>query len=213
MSYRFDWTLRKLNLGVSRMKLKIWLIITLALTLLTTVSLSAFASGITINQAISSSTTDPNYPASYLIDEKESTFWQLRNNVKQGWARLMLAQPSLIYGLKIKGSLGTDTELAVEYQANGEWLPFTAAKFRTLTGNDEEIDLSWDRIVTQAIRLKLISKSIVSGYITGIELMGEPGPSIFHQLRIKNIIPDHNASPSSPAYFLKELHRVWQTAN
>ncbi len=194
------------------MKGKIGLINILVIGLLGLMSLPAHAAEITINQTRTGVTTDLNHPASYLVDKQPDTFWKLKPEASQGWTELILDRPALIHGLKLDGYLGLDTVLTVEYQSGDEWLPFNAAEFKEISSN-ALIDLSWERVVTQTIRLRLQGNGAASSRFAEVELFGETASAVFHPLRSKKIISDNHTSPNAPAAFLSDgnTYTRWQT--
>jgi hypothetical protein len=129
----------------------------------------------------------------------------------QGWTQLILAKPTLIYGLNLAGSLGSDTQFTVEYQSDGVWIPFTAATLNALPNNGR-LDLSWDHVVAQTLRIRLSSSIYVSGYLSEVEVLGETATSILHRLQPEQITTNANTSPNAPVCFLSDgnTYTGWQ---
>jgi hypothetical protein len=198
----------------SGMKVKFSAIIIICLFSLVIISLPVHASGIAVSQTLTGITTDLNHPVGYLIDGNPSTYWRLQDGASEGWVVLTLAQPALIYGLKLDGSLGSGAELMVEYQSKDEWLPFTAAKITQLP-SDGLIDLSRDRAITQNIRLRLSGDTYVSGYLVEAEILGEPAAAVFHRLRPAKLTTDFNTASNAPVYFLSDnnTYTGWRLKN
>jgi hypothetical protein len=89
---------------------------------------------------------------------------------------------------------------------------FIAATVTTLP-TDGRLDLSWDRVVTQTLRIRLSSSTTdTSGYLSEVEVLGETATSILHRLQPEQISADTNTSPNAPACFLSDgnTYSGWQ---
>ncbi|TCL54575.1 RHS repeat-associated protein [Hydrogenispora ethanolica] len=194
------------------MKGKSGAIILTILALFILLCIPASASGLTVIQTRNGLETDPNHPANYLVDQSPNTYWSLKSDATQGWAELDLDQPALIYGIKLSGNLGNDTALTIEYQVNERWVPFIAGTFTRLPA-DGLIDLSWDRVVSGAVRIRLNGSGASSSCLNEIEVLGQTAGSVFHSLKPKNITASSSTSPNTAAAFLCDgnTYTRWQT--
>jgi RHS repeat-associated protein len=108
-----------------------------------------------INSLLGSSNTIATAPVQYLTDSKTETIWEMDASAP-GWVELGLAEPVLIDGLRFYGTF--KGLLTAEYWKDSGWHSFLAVE--NLPGNLFQngwnlLDLSYDRIVTGRIRLRL----------------------------------------------------------
>jgi uncharacterized protein YccT (UPF0319 family) len=193
------------------MKRKIGIVIFLVISLLGLINFTTYASDVAVTQTRTGVETALNHPAAYLVDHNQSTYWSLRSAATEGWVELTLAQPTLIYGLKLSGEIGSDARLNIEYQSDGNWVPFTAGWIKSLS-NSGLVDLSWERTVTQTIRLRLSGSAASVCSLREVEVLGETVASIYHLLQPNKVSGDKNTSLNAPAAFLSDgnTYTGWQ---
>ncbi|MGQ9779218.1 MAG: RHS repeat-associated core domain-containing protein [Bacillota bacterium] len=172
-------------------------------TLLFLMAAPAVASGdsLTIIHFHSSPTTDPLLPPEYLMDGDPATAWGLLPGARGGWAELHLGEESLIYGLKLEGFLAPDTVLRIEYRAGDAWRPFLLGHLRELPP-DGIIDLSYDRAVTDAVRLRLEGDGASSSRLAELLVLGAPRNGVLFRLTPRLVEASANTLPGFPARFL-----------
>lgn len=173
------------------------------------------SSGISIVNVVSSSDTSPVQPAGYLVDGREETYWGLNSGANQSWVELTLEDQSLIYGIKLSGSLALDTKLFIEYQRNGHWISFTAASIEELHSAQQLIDLSFDRIVTDVLRLRLVGSGTALSRLAELQVLGESSDKIYYQIYPTSVQASDQTSANYPEKFLIDdnTHTMWMVDN
>ena len=171
------------------------------------------AENLPVESVISSMTTDGAEPVDYLIDNSTETGWGLRGDANYGWAELTLKESSLIYGIDLVGRLATDTELVIDYKVDDRWVPFLASSLESLPSGGF-IDLSYDRVVGDKLRLRLMGSGAGDSIIYDLKVEGKRRDEIFHQIRPEKIIASSDTLPTSPARLLVDgnTYTAWQTS-
>ncbi|TDX53272.1 RHS repeat-associated core domain-containing protein [Orenia marismortui] len=167
---------------------------------------------VAVSKVIASSSTDVLHPAGYLIDSDKDTGWSFKSDAIEGWVELKLEHKSLIQGLDLSGALAANTELKIEYKQGNYWVPFIAPSIDTLAG-DSFMDLSYDGIVTDKIRLKIEGSGTRSSTLTEIKVLGEIADSIYHAIEIESVNASENTEYTYPAKFLVDgnTYTMWKT--
>src|SRR5690554_3548814 len=165
-----------------------------------------------LRQAISCPNTEISQPAQHLFDGDDQTSWGFNPGARLGWTELELETEAFIHGLKLTGELGNKTLLMVEYKVGERWLPFLASRLDTFPA-DGIVDLSYDRVVTEGLRLRLTGEGVEETYFTGLEILGEPADEIRRRIMPKEVIASANTSPFAPARHLCDdnTYTIWQT--
>lgn len=156
-----------------------------------------------LTQALGSPNTAANGPVVYLIDGEPETVWNINEKFpKSAWAELRLAAPVLIDGLRFYGSVAG--EITVEYWQNGGWHYFIAAN-----GIPEEnfasgwnfLDLSYDRIVTDRIRIRLTNPKQLAqiGGIGEIKVFGRNSQNMLERLEPVSVTGNRDYENGHPA--------------
>ena len=149
------------------MKKRLTLILTMIFLCIPVLFARAATGEIPVAQILGSTNTAPVTPVQYLCDNHPETIWRTGNDSPgTAWAELDLAATVLIDGLQIYGPF--TGKLTVEYWQDGGWHSFLTAK--NLTGETagwQRIDLSYDRIATDKLRL-WIANAESSGFLGGI---------------------------------------------
>ena len=136
---------------------------------------------IAVSDILFSENTVYNSPATNLIDNNESTGWRLEKGAQEGWSELFLEEKTLIYGLEIAGELNEDTKLVIEYLNNDQWLPFINSVITELS--QKVVDLSYDSIVTDKLRLRLKGNDINESELNKIKVIGQAADSKEHNIK------------------------------
>ena len=158
------------------------------------------------------SNTDPAQPVSNLLDGNSGTCWGISSGASSAWAEFDLAQSSLIHGLEITGTLGNANQLVIEYRSDGDWIPFLTGNFDGVPTNGI-IDLSYDRVVTDAVRIRLSGNSISQCRLSELKIIGADATQILHRIQPQTVTESDNTSPTNPAEFLTDgnTYTQWQT--
>jgi hypothetical protein len=156
-----------------------------------------------IAQIISSSNTQLSNPAYNLIDEDLSTFWQLEPQAEAGWVELDLGGKVLIHGLKVCGELANETQLTVEYRQDDEWLKFIAGDYRCLP-REGVLDLSYDRVVTGRLRLRLAGTGAPYSTLSEVKVIGEDAKELFYRIIPQAVEASAHTSYLTRAEFLTD---------
>lgn len=157
---------------------------------------------VTIVRAICSGETDPGHPALSMMDGNAETDWRLKPGSSGGWVELDLEQVSLIQGIKLNGVLAQGSQLVVEFRQNGRWIPFVGSVLTDIP-TDGVIDLSYDRTVTDGLRLRLTGTAIGDCRLAELTVLGREARNGAPKIQpIK--ITSENASSNSPAGFLTD---------
>src|SRR4030042_1146947 len=136
-----------------------------------------------VNNVLTSVTTHPDNPASYLIDEDYNTSWSFKEDSKSGWAELYLNENIRIYGIEITCNISDDTKLTIEFEKDGIWNEFAGVSFKNCIENNNFIDLSYERIVTNKIALRVNGANINDSFISEIQIIGKPSKEILHSIK------------------------------
>jgi RHS repeat-associated protein len=151
-------------------------------------------------------------PVQYLIDNDISTIWQ-SNGAATGplWVQLQLGQAAFIEGLQIYGPY--TGSLNIEYWQDGGWHSLLAV--RDLTGSSSGwnlIDLSYDRIVTDRIRLTLTAaQSQILGGIGEVKILGRLPENLFERIDPVSVSGSSQSEYEHPASFLfdRNTYSTW----
>ena len=156
--------------------------------------------------------TDPARPVSYLIDGNSNTNWGFLPGEKQAWVEVRLKSNTLIQALEIEGYLDRENLLQVEYYQDGQWLPFMASLIDELDRKDI-IDLSYDQVVSDRVRLMVTGNNISRSYISELKVLGIPANEYYHKIEPVSIIASANTDPVYPAEFLVDgnTYTLWKT--
>ena len=184
----------------------------LLLIFIVTPALAGNSQYIEIKSVLTGINTDPAQPGLYLIDNNNSTHWASKEGVEQVWAELQLSEKTLIQALDINGFISRETELKIEYEQSGRWLPFMAPTVKQLNG-DTIIDLSYDEIVTDKIRIFLSGNGIGSSYLTELKVLGKVADKVYHKINPTGIRASVNTDSVYPATFLTDgnTYTLWKT--
>jgi RHS repeat-associated protein len=118
-------------------------------------------------------------PVQYLNDNDPNTVWQSAEAVTGPlWVQLQLSKAAFIGGLQIYGPYRG--KLNVEYWQNGGWHRFLAVRdLQCSSSGWNLIDVSYDRVVSERIRLALTAdQPLVLGGIGEIRVLGVNSPGI-----------------------------------
>ena len=163
-----------------------------------------------------STNTAATAPVQYLIDGDPTTVWQ-SDGATTGplWAQLQLSQAELIDGLEVYGPYTGN--LTIEYWQNGGWHSFLAAENLACAGPGWNlIDLSYDRIVTDQIRLTLTAtQSQVLGGIGEVQVLGRTSQDVLERLDPVTVSSNCDAEDGHPAAYLfdHDTYSSWQLYN
>ena len=168
---------------------------------------------VTITNIVMSANTDPSHPGTLLTDGDLESYWAVKPGSGDGWVELSLNQPALIYGLQLNGNLSEGSRLSVEYQHNGFWLPFLGGSIQTIPAQGI-IDLSYDRIVTDRLRLRLTNPDNGSR-MAEIKVLGQAATSVFHLIEPVEIKYSKDSYRTAPSKFLvdRNTYTSWRTCH
>ena len=167
---------------------------------------------VTITNITMSANTDPSHPGTLLNDGDPDSYWDVKPDSGDGWVELSLNQAALIYGLQLNGNLSADARLGVEYQQNGYWMPFLGGSIRAIPAQGI-IDLSYDRVVSDKLRLRLIGSGVSGGRLAEIKVLGQAATSVFHLIEPVEIKYSKDSSRTAPSKFLvdRNTYTSWKT--
>jgi RHS repeat-associated protein len=156
--------------------------------------------------------TDPENPGVYLVDNNLSTFWAFKPGVEEVWAEISLEEKTLIQALEITGFLSPEVELKIEYYQEGYWLPFLAPTVKGLNG-ETLLDLSYDRVVTERLRLLVSGNGLSGSYLNELRVLGIEAAEYYHKIKATEIIASGNTDPVYSAEFLNDgnTYTLWKT--
>ena len=188
------------------------LIMLLCLTLPSAVITAPVSKYLSITQSLSGGATDPSQPGTNLTDDNPASYWGIKPGSGQGSVVFIFDQPSLVYGLEIAGQMANGANLAIEYNREGLWLPFSAG-FLTKIPVHGMVDLSHDKVVTNSIRIRITGSNIDQNRLTEIKILGRANNSVFHRIQPLKITASDNTSPTTPAEFLadRNTYTTWST--
>jgi hypothetical protein len=146
-----------------------------------------------LNFAASDSTA-VDQSAWYLVDENQSTYWGFKEQSEKGSVEILLKNPALIYAIEMQGELGYDSLLTVEYFKDGLWVPFTMAARRTLGSSATLIDLSYNRIVSEKLRISITGEDLADIQLYEMKLFGEDPKEFFGKIPVSDITESDNTS-------------------
>ncbi|NLG85492.1 MAG: hypothetical protein GX493_13020, partial [Firmicutes bacterium] len=142
-------------------------------------------------------------PPEYLVDEDPATVWGLLPGAGEGWVALTLSEAALVYGLTVAGYLAPGAALRVEYRVGNRWRPFLFGYLRALPP-DGTIDLSFNRVVTEALRLRLAGGGASSSRLAEVSLLTTPQGEVLSRLEMRLLSSSPNTLPGYPARFLAD---------
>ena len=167
------------------MKKLVSLWITILMVGLMTATSWAATGEIAVTQVLGSSNTAPTGPVGFLVDGNPGTAWVTSQETPgPAWAVLQLKETARVDGLQLYGPCYG--KLTVEYWQDNGWHSFLAAA--DLAGENFSpgwnlVDLSYDRIVTDKIRLSLTSdQGMKLGGIGEIKVLGQNGSQSLERL-------------------------------
>lgn len=184
-------------------------IILLIMVLVVIVAMSATVSAgeerrITITATYASGNTAPGHPAIHLNDGNPVTYWAVKPESGEGWVELELSQTALVYGLELNGYLAAGSRLAVEYkQEDGHWASFLGGGLQSIPA-DGIIDLSFDRVVTGRLRLRLTGTGAAASKINEVKVTGEDPDNVFHRINPRSVSASGHTSHLTRAEFLTD---------
>ena len=162
------------------------------LILLLAGSIQAETMDIEVKNILFSQNTAYKYPATNLLDGNDNSSWQLETEAESGWVELFLEEKTLIYGLEIDGQLAEEDRVMIEYYQDGHWLPFINTKVTDLS--TDIIDLSYDRLVIDRLRLQLKGEQTVDSKINNIRVLGKKAKVKEHNIEIDRITVSPNTT-------------------
>ena len=186
------------------MKKLITIIITIVMLGLLTVTAQAATREIVITSVTGSSNAADTRPVQYLIDGNPGTAWSsAKATTGPLWTELQLSDTVIVDGLQIYGQY--QGNLKVEYWQNNEWHSFLAAE--NIFGNSgygwNLIDLSYDRIATNKLRLTLTAdQAIKLGGIGEIRVLGRTATDMLQRLEPVSVSDSSRSQYGYPASYL-----------
>jgi RHS repeat-associated protein len=188
------------------MKKFITIIIAILMMGLLTATTQAATQAVTVTQVLGSSNTSVTAPVQYLTDGNPGSAWISEQTTPgPAWAVLQLANSVLINGLQLYGPW--TGELTVQYWQNGSWHSFLAAshlKAETFTQGWNLLDLSYDRIVTNQIRIWIDNPeklSQISG-IGEVMVLGHTSQDVLERLDPVSVTSNRNSDNNHPLSYL-----------
>ncbi len=146
--------------------------------------------------------TDTATPVQYLIDHDPAIGWISTGNPDGPlWAELRLEEAALIEGLYLYGPW--TGELTVEYRQDGSWRSFIAAtgiKSDPALPGWNLVDLSYDRIATDRLRLQLTNPGGENqlGGISELKVLGRKGRDMVERLKPVQLTSNRQAEAGYP---------------
>lgn len=169
---------------------------------------------IPIAEVLGSPNSETANPAQYLIDGDTNTGWRAATpNQNPAWVELQLAVMAKIEGLQIYGPF--NGQLKIEYWQDGGWHHFLADSLSgaTLYSGWNLIDLSYDRIVTDRLRLWLDNpgQAVWLGGINEIKVIGYGPGTVIERLAPVSINSNNRTETAYPAdsLFDHNTHTSW----
>ncbi|MEJ6952421.1 DUF7305 domain-containing protein, partial [Natronospora cellulosivora (SeqCode)] len=164
-----------------------------------------------ISELRAGANTDFTRPVNNLFDGNKNTHWSSMIGAKENWVELELSDKSLIYGLYLTGKKTADAEIFVEYMKEGVWHPFMAPLINDL--DDTLIDLSYDGIVTDTIRLRLRGDNLSTSSFSTVKVLGRIAEQVYHAIEVDSIKASDNTDFVYPAANLLDsnTYTIWKT--
>jgi RHS repeat-associated protein len=184
------------------------LMLTSTLLLLFTLSGATHAATreIPIESLSGSSNTASATPVEYLADDHLETIWETTEQTPgTAWVEMRLSEPEQVEGLQIYGPY--TGQITVEYWQDGTWYHFITADHLqaqpSLTGWNL-IDLSYDRIVTDRVRLWFTNPDQAPklGGIAELKLLGRPVREIMQRFDPVAVSTNRDTQKEHPAQYL-----------
>ncbi|NLW48477.1 MAG: hypothetical protein GXY86_14235, partial [Firmicutes bacterium] len=131
-------------------------------------------------------------------------YWAVKPHSGDGWVELGLSRETLVYGLDLGGYLGNGNSLVVEYrQKDGFWTSFLGGTLSSLPLNGL-IDLSYERIVTERIRLHIRGANPEQARLNEIKLKAEATDKVFYRINPHSVEASEHTSYLTRADFLTD---------
>jgi RHS repeat-associated protein len=187
------------------MKKLVSLMITILMLGLLATTSWAVTGEIAVTQVLGSSNTAPTGPVSFLIDGNPGTSWNTNDpSTGPAWAVLQLKEMVMIDGLQLYGAY--TGKLTVEYWQNNGWHSFLAAHSMTGTNRSygwNPIDLSYDRIATDRIRLYLTTDQATKlGGIGEVKVFGRSAANILQRIEPVSVSTSTRTQYGYPSSYL-----------
>lgn len=147
----------------------------------------------------------------YLTDNDLNTVWEADSNATAR-AEIRLEQAAVIEGIQLYGAY--QGELTVEYWDGSGWRSFLASHLQNQpTSGWNLLDLSYDRIATDRIRLVIADSMVLPklGGIKEIKVLGEPVATQFQRLEPVAVTGSRTDSEYPAEYlFDHNTYTAWQ---
>ncbi|HEY8464783.1 MAG TPA: discoidin domain-containing protein, partial [Bacillota bacterium] len=148
----------------------------------------------------------------YLTDNSLNTVWEADGS-QTARAELNLAETALIEGIQLYGEY--QGNLVIEYWDNAGWHSFMASYLKSPPAPDWNlIDLSYDQVRTDRIRLTLVNPGNLQklGGIKEIKVLGQPVTTILQRLEPAEVIGNSRTDKNFPAELLfdRNTYTAWQ---
>ena len=189
------------------MKFKPVSLLAMILVVVSALSMITVAAGeeqqVKITTIITSGNTDLEHPGALLTDGDPGTFWAVKPGSGEGWVELSFNRLALIHGLELTGSLGYGNRLVIQYlQEDGYWGSFLAGSLRSIPENG--IDLSYDRVVTWRLRLRVMGTSPEQVRLNELQVKAQPAETMLHRINPRSVEASGHTSFLTRAEFLTD---------
>jgi RHS repeat-associated protein len=148
-----------------------------------------------------SAATDAAHPGSFLCDGDQTTGWSLTLGQTTGWAEFALDANTMIFGAQVTGAFLATDKLSIEYLNNNRWTAFaggfTSGQAFLQTSGSLFIDLSYERAVTNKIRLNFATQG--GSLVREVKILGVPAMQTLSRLTPESLDVSDNVSPFYPA--------------
>ncbi|MFW6386801.1 MAG: discoidin domain-containing protein, partial [Bacillota bacterium] len=151
-------------------------------------------------------------PAYYLIDGHVKTAWSPEAWNNPAWAKIKLEDETFIEGIEIEGNLPYDTEAVFEYRKDGNWYPFLSPSIIELKGK-KLVDLSYDQVSTESIRMKIRGKYNVTSQINELKVLGTSAEEKFRRLNVESLEQSGGTDSAFPVQYMVDgnTRTMWKT--
>ena len=186
------------------MKKLVSLWITILMVGLMTAASWAATEEIAVTQVLGSSNTAPTGPVGFLVDGDPGTAWVTSQETPgPAWAVLQLKETARVDGIQLYGPCYG--KLTVEYWQDNGWHSFLAARSIDAMNNSgwNLIDLSYDRVATDKIRLSLTSdQGMKLGGIGEIKVLGRSAADMLQRLEPVQVSTSSRTQYGYPSTYL-----------
>jgi len=166
-----------------------------------------------ISSFSNSTSVDFFNPPEFMTDNDSSTNCRFNQQTETGWIEIQLNDEYELHGLELQGiSSGSDLQFKIEYFDKNGWIPFTLSKTTGSEIFDSYIDLSYDRKVSDRIRLSFLDQNLADTELISMKISGKQPGDILSKIHVARVDSSHNTSHFYSAEYLIDQNARTQWA-